>query len=61
MDHCPLCNERAIGKVGVDQYFCWECCVEFSVHGNNIKMFNVEADGTLTTYTSTQDIVNLQS
>lgn len=61
MNNCPICNERAIGKVGVDQYFCWECCLEFVVNGENTKIFSVEADGSLTQYAPPgQEIVNLQ-
>lgn len=44
---CPACGQRAIGKVGADQYYCWDCCVEFTVRGPNVKIFNVELDGTL--------------
>lgn len=51
MTDCPVCgSRRAIGKVGSEQYFCWDCCVEFMVHGDQTKIFNVEADGTLTSY-----------
>ncbi|MCX7780562.1 MAG: hypothetical protein N2491_06560 [Negativicutes bacterium] len=61
MRSCPLCGQRGIGKVGVEQYFCWECCVEFAVQGDKLKIFNVELDGTLSAYTPPQqDVVNLQ-
>lgn len=61
MNSCPVCGERAIGKVGVDQYFCWECCVEFAVNGEHMKVFHVEADGSLTQYAPPgQETVNLQ-
>lgn len=45
---CPVCGRRMIGKVGSDQYYCWECCVEFSVSGQSVQVFAVELDGTLT-------------
>lgn len=45
---CPVCGQKAIGKVGVEQYYCWECCVEFMMRGDHVKVFNVEMDGTLT-------------
>ena len=48
MMSCPVCSHRGIGKVGSGQYFCRECCVEFSVQGSNITVFTVEADGSLT-------------
>ncbi|MDR3592977.1 MAG: hypothetical protein P4N41_25235 [Negativicutes bacterium] len=47
---CPVCNKRGIGRVGSDQYYCWECCVEFTRRGENVKIFNVESDGSLTSY-----------
>ncbi|MBP2642298.1 MAG: hypothetical protein H6Q67_185 [Firmicutes bacterium] len=50
MDHCPVCGARAIGKVGIDQYFCWDCCVEFMCKGPAVKVFHVEADGNLISY-----------
>lgn len=50
MTSCPICNnKRAIGKVGSQQYFCWDCCIEFIVRGEEITVYNVESDGTLTT------------
>lgn len=45
---CPVCGRRMIGKVGTAQYYCWECCVEFSVSGELVQVFAVELDGTLT-------------
>lgn len=53
MTRCPVCGQRGIGKVGVDQYFCSDCCVEFVARDANVvKIFNVEADGTLSTFDS---------
>lgn len=61
MTTCPVCGRRAIGKVGSDQYYCWECCVEFMVKGQAVKIFDVQADGTLTQYPDPlQNTVNLQ-
>jgi DNA-directed RNA polymerase subunit RPC12/RpoP len=45
---CPGCGSRAVGQIGTRQYFCWECCVEFSRQNNGqLELFNVLADGTL--------------
>lgn len=56
---CPVCGRRMIGKVGAEQYYCWECCVEFSVSGQAVQVFAVELDGTLTMCDSpTVDAVN---
>jgi hypothetical protein len=47
---CPVCNKRGIGRVGSDQYYCWDCCVEFTRRGEDVKIFNVESDGSLSMY-----------
>jgi len=58
---CPVCGQRGIGKVGADQFYCWDCCVEFIVQGSTIKIFNVEPDGTLTLYADPmEDSISLQ-
>lgn len=44
MDTCPLCNKRDTGKIGNDQYFCSNCCVEYDSKNN---VFGIEEDGTL--------------
>lgn len=56
---CPVCGRRSIGKVGVEQYFCWDCCVEFVNHGQDVTVFSIEDDGTLTIFNddSLQDSV----
>ncbi|CVK19615.1 MULTISPECIES: hypothetical protein [Sporomusa] len=61
MTTCPVCGRHGIGKVGADQYYCWDCCVEFMVRNQDVKIFNVEADGTLTLYEDLlQGTVNLE-
>lgn len=45
---CPVCGHRGIGKVGANQYYCWDCCVEFFIKSDDIIVYNVELDGTLT-------------
>ena len=56
---CPVCGQTTTGKVGTDQYYCWECCVEFLIKDAEVAVYNVEADGTLTLYGG-QDTVNLE-
>ncbi|KKM09249.1 hypothetical protein SY88_19665 [Clostridiales bacterium PH28_bin88] len=41
---CPLCGGRAIGQVGVDQYYCWDCFVEFN---EKKQVFEIAEDGSL--------------
>lgn len=45
MKNCPICNGRAVGRVATDQFYCWNCLVEYD--GNN-KIYEVEEDGSLT-------------
>ncbi|MBU2700914.1 putative nucleic acid-binding Zn ribbon protein [Sporomusaceae bacterium BoRhaA] len=47
MDTCPVCGRRGIGKVGTDQYYCWDCCVEFIEKNGQVEVFTIEDDGTL--------------
>jgi hypothetical protein len=36
------------GKVGTNQYYCWQCLMEFKTHPQHAaRMFYVEADGSL--------------
>lgn len=45
--NCPVCGSRAVGKVGLEQYYCWECFVEYQCQGSDIKIFSVTEDGSL--------------
>lgn len=44
---CPVCGGKSTGKVGVDQYYCWDCFVEFRRQGSEIQIFDVAEDGSL--------------
>ncbi len=47
---CPMCRSADTGKVGNNQYYCWQCLMEFKANPNPhqpASMFYVEADGTL--------------
>ncbi len=50
MMRCPNCNCRDIGKIGTNQYYCWECFVEFSMIGEQVKLYQVEEDGSLSLF-----------
>lgn len=45
---CPNCQSKDIGKIGVNQYYCWNCFIEMSVYNETIYTHQVEEDGTLT-------------
>ncbi|HBI03236.1 MAG TPA: hypothetical protein DDY49_04295 [Paenibacillaceae bacterium] len=45
---CPNCHGKNIGKIGTNQYYCWNCFVEFVATGEKISsVYQVEEDGTL--------------
>lgn len=44
---CPVCGSSVIGKIGNNQYYCWECCSEFSQKENGVKVFSILDDGSL--------------
>ena len=45
---CPLCCSADTGKVGSNQYYCWQCLMEFKTDLSQGQcMFYVEADGNL--------------
>lgn len=45
--NCPVCSGRAIGKVGVGQFYCWDCCVEFTSQIDKVVIYDLEEDGSL--------------
>jgi hypothetical protein len=48
MMRCPLCRSADTGKVGQNQYYCWQCLMEFNTNpSQSLSMFYVEADGSL--------------
>ncbi|MDD2402055.1 MAG: hypothetical protein PHI90_06480 [Clostridia bacterium] len=44
---CPLCGSSSVGKVGVEQYYCWNCFVEYQFQGDETRVYSVEEDGSL--------------
>lgn len=47
---CPVCGGRATGKVGTEQYYCWDCCVEFRKNKEGVQIFEVAEDGSLVSF-----------
>ncbi|NSL50191.1 hypothetical protein [Calidifontibacillus erzurumensis] len=47
MMKCPNCSSKDIGKIGVNQYYCWNCFIELSVGKDRLYTHQVEEDGTL--------------
>ncbi|WP_416149240.1 hypothetical protein ACM26V_23820 [Salipaludibacillus sp. HK11] len=44
---CPNCKSKDIGKIGTNQYYCWNCFIELSVSDRQLHLHQVEADGSL--------------
>ena len=48
--NCPVCGGRATGKVGIDQYYCWDCCVEYRLDREGMRIFELNEDGSLVSF-----------
>lgn len=48
--HCPVCNGKSTGKVGAEQYYCWDCCVEYRRSKEGVDIFQVDEDGSLVAF-----------
>lgn len=48
--NCPVCGGRATGKVGVDQYYCWDCCKEYCINKEGVQIYDVAEDGSLVAF-----------
>ena len=47
MMKCPNCQSKDLGKIGVNQYYCWNCFIELSIGKQMIYTHHVEEDGSL--------------
>ncbi|KYP80568.1 hypothetical protein [Ferroacidibacillus organovorans] len=47
VERCPHCNCRDIGKIGNNQFYCWNCFMEFALVGDEVKIYHVDEDGSL--------------
>ncbi|HOB35624.1 MAG: hypothetical protein GX090_08600 [Firmicutes bacterium] len=46
---CPNCSSRDTGRVGNNQYYCWNCFVLFSFDSKRRpRLYEVDTEGTLT-------------
>lgn len=43
---CPKCKSRATGRIGQNQYFCWDCNIEFIPTKDGFRLYRLEPDGT---------------
>ncbi len=44
---CPVCGGLQVGRVGSDQYYCWNCFLEFNFRQGSLNLYEVAEDGTL--------------
>lgn len=51
---CPICGGKSVGRVGMGQYYCWNCYLEYQVQGEKIKIFSVAEDGSLVDYAAAE-------
>lgn len=45
---CPNCKSKNIGKIGTNQFYCWNCFIELSVADGRLSLNQIEEDGSLT-------------
>lgn len=48
--NCPICGGRATGKVGVNNYYCWDCCLEYRIEKEGVQVFDIDEDGSLVSF-----------
>ncbi|WP_010630280.1 hypothetical protein [Sporolactobacillus vineae] len=46
---CPNCGNKNIGKLGINQYYCWNCFIELTLTDGKLSLSQIEEDGSLTT------------
>ncbi|MGE7601113.1 hypothetical protein ACQKL5_01295 [Peribacillus sp. NPDC097675] len=44
---CPNCRSKDVGKIGVNQFYCWNCFIEMTISDGIINTHQVEEDGSL--------------
>lgn len=47
MMKCPVCRGLQVGRVANDQYYCWNCFLEFNFNAGKVNLFEVAEDGSL--------------
>jgi len=44
---CPVCGGKSVGQVGLNQYYCWDCYIEYD---SKNQIFSIAEDGTLSNF-----------
>ncbi|HPT69709.1 MAG TPA: hypothetical protein PKW50_06140 [Syntrophomonas sp.] len=47
MTKCPVCGGLQVGRVGSDQFYCWNCFLEFNFAKGRVNLYEVAEDGSL--------------
>ncbi len=48
--NCPVCGGKATGKIGAEQYYCWDCCIEYHKTKEGVLLYEVADDGSLVAF-----------
>ncbi|HHW61859.1 MAG TPA: hypothetical protein GX404_08130 [Syntrophomonadaceae bacterium] len=54
---CPVCGGLQVGKVGSDQYYCWNCFLEFNYTHGVPNLYELAEDGSLIAIERNSDFV----
>lgn len=57
VNKCPVCRGLQVGKVGNDQYYCWNCFLEFNYNRGMVNLYEVAEDGTLVAMEKSSEIL----
>ncbi len=44
---CPVCSGRLIGRIGTGQFFCWDCCAQFTRGASRNRVWEIDDEGSL--------------
>ncbi|MGI6469113.1 MAG: hypothetical protein GXZ09_07475 [Syntrophomonadaceae bacterium] len=54
---CPACGGLQVGKVGSDQFYCWNCYLEFNFHKGRVNLYEVAEDGSLIAMDNSSEMI----
>lgn len=54
---CPACGGLQVGKVGSDQFYCWNCYLEFNFQKGKVNLYEVAEDGSLIAMDNSAEIL----
>lgn len=44
---CPECGSTRVGRIGVNQFYCGDCCLELQVRRTHVELYAVDEEGNL--------------